>query len=169
MPAGLQPVDCCLQVGDVAVDIEMPRLGHAFGFIEPASLVRIGVGQAGLAGKQRIAVDEAAFDDRKQVADRLETLDCSEPTAGADGSTRFDIEHHFDKFPEHAGGKLREADPPETVRPCRCGGPDHASLAWLGCWQEPEVRRGVAIIDRQSGSEVSVPETNGLHGCCWCA
>ncbi len=139
MPTGLQPIDRRLKVRDVAVDIEVPWLRNTVSLIEPAPVVRIRVSQAGLAGKQRIAVDEAALDDRKQVADRLEALDCSEPTAGADGSTWFDIENHFDEFTKHAGRKLGEADPPEAALLCHCLDGWHACVIRSRGWQEPEV------------------------------
>ena len=82
IPAGLQPIDCLLQVGDVAVNIEVAWFRLTAGGVEPASLVGVGVGQAGFAGQQRIAGAEGAVDDGEQITDGLEALDCAKPAAG---------------------------------------------------------------------------------------
>ena len=98
--------------------IEVAWFRLTAGGVEPASLVGVGVGQAGFAGQQRIAGAEGAVDDREQITDGLEALDCAKPAAGGDGLAGFYFEHHFDEFAEHAGGELGEADPPEGALPC---------------------------------------------------
>lgn len=167
MPAGLQAIDCFLEVSDVAMHVEVPRFRLTVSGVEPTPLVRVRVGEAGLAGEQWIAGDETSFDDREQVTDGLEPFDRAEPAANADRSTRFDIEHHFNEFAEHAGGELGEAHPPEIPLRCRGRVDWRAFISCLRYWQQPEVRRRVAIVDWQPGGEVRMPKTNGLHNCRW--
>ena len=88
------------------------------GGVKPASLVGVGMGQAGFTGQQRIAGAEGPVDDGEQITDSLEALDRAKPAAGADGLAGFYFEHHFDEFAEHAGGELRKANPPEGALPC---------------------------------------------------